>query len=76
MTHSRIRRNQVSRDLASRNLVSRLGLSTLAFGAVLVLGACSDDGRDMKLPADNQNESIMTTTLPLEVEASLDTPAP
>jgi hypothetical protein len=30
----------------------------------------------MKIPADNQNESIMTTTLPVEGGASFDTPAP
>ncbi len=43
---------------------------------VLTLGACADDGRDMKRPADNQNESIITTTLPLEGDASFDTIAP
>ena len=43
---------------------------------VLTLGACADDGRDMKRPADNQNESIITTTLPVEADASFDTPAP
>jgi hypothetical protein len=30
----------------------------------------------MKTPAGNQNESIMTTTLPIEGDASFDTPAP
>jgi hypothetical protein len=44
--------------------------------ALFILGACSDDGRDMKIPAGNQNESIMTTTLPVEGDASFDTPAP
>ncbi len=43
---------------------------------VLTLGACADDGRYMKRPADNQNESIITTTLPVEGDASFDTPAP
>ena len=43
---------------------------------VLTLGACADDGRNMKPPADNQNESIITTTLPLEGDASFDTTAP
>ena len=43
---------------------------------LLTLGACADDGRDMKRPAGNQNESIMTTTLPLEGDASFDTTAP
>jgi hypothetical protein len=43
---------------------------------VLTLGACADDGRDMKPPAGNQSESIMTTTLPLEGDASFDTTAP
>ena len=44
--------------------------------ALFILGACSDDGRDMKIPAGNQNESIMTTTLPVEGDASFETPAP
>jgi hypothetical protein len=43
---------------------------------LLTLGACADDGRDMKIPAGNQNESIITTTLPVEGDASFDTPAP
>ena len=43
---------------------------------VLALGACADDGRNMKPPDGNQNESIMTTTLPLEGDASFDTTAP
>jgi hypothetical protein len=30
----------------------------------------------MKIPADNQNESIMTTTLPVEGGASFETPVP
>jgi len=44
--------------------------------ALFILGACSDDGRDMKIPAGDQNESIMTTTLPVEGDASFETPAP
>ena len=43
---------------------------------LLTLGACSDDGRDMKIPAGNQNESSITTTLPVEGDASFETPAP
>jgi len=45
-------------------------------GFVLFMGACSDDGREMKLPADNQNESIMTTTLAPDDQGSFDTAAP
>ena len=45
-------------------------------GLVLVVGACSDDGREMKLPTDNQNESIMTTTLAPDDQGSFDTAAP
>ena len=43
---------------------------------LITLSSCSDDGRDMKIPAGNQNESIMTTTLPVEGDASFETPAP
>ena len=43
---------------------------------LLTLGACADDGRNMKPPAGNQNESIMMTTLPVEGDASFDTTAP
>ena len=43
---------------------------------VLALGACSDDGRYMRPPAGNQNESIITTTLPVDGGASFETPAP
>lgn len=45
-------------------------------GLALVMGACSDDGREMKLPTDNQNESIMTTTLAPDDQGSFDTAAP
>ena len=43
---------------------------------LLTLGACADDGRYMRPPAGNQNESIITTTLPVEGDTSFDTPAP
>ncbi|CAB4721334.1 unannotated protein [freshwater metagenome] len=43
---------------------------------LFTLGACADDGRNMKPPASNQNESIITTTLPVEGDASFDTTAP
>lgn len=51
-------------------------LSLVLIPVVLALSACSDDGRDMKPPAGNQNESIMTTTLPVDGGASFETPAP
>jgi hypothetical protein len=51
-------------------------LALAVIPALFILGACSDDGRDMKTPAGNQNESIMTTTPPIEGDASVDTPAP
>ena len=51
-------------------------LALAVIPALFILGACSDDGRDMKIPAGDQNESIMTTTLPVEGDASFETPAP
>jgi hypothetical protein len=58
-----------------RAMTHRL-LPLVLIPAIFIFGACSDDGRDMKIPAGNQNESIMTTTLPDEGDASFETPAP